>query len=106
MNKMLQIAIIDTSTMLGIPAYTVDWSVLSEAECRNILKAMNFHQPTEDEVSDAINILLAHLYYKRQSGTYADVDIMNDKASQKEMTISEIEKELGHKVKIVKEKEE
>ena len=30
---------------------------------------------------------------------------MNDKASQKEMTISEIEKELGHKVKIVKEKE-
>lgn len=57
-------------------------------------------------MSDAINILLAHLYYKRQSGTYADVDIMNDKASQKEMTISEIEKELGHKVKIVKEKEE
>lgn len=104
MNKMLQIAIIDTSTMLGILAYTVDWSVLSEAERRNILKAMNFHQPTEEEVSDAINILLAHLYYKRQSGTYADVDIMNDKASQKEMTISEIEKELSHKVKIVKEK--
>ena len=101
MNKMLQIAIIDTSTMLGIPAYTVDWS-----ECRNILKAMNFHQPTEEEVSDAINILLAHLYYKRQSGTYVDVDVMNDKASQKEMTISEIEKELGHKVKILKEKEE
>ena len=55
MSKMLNIALVDVDGPLHMPAYCMDWSTLSEEECSNILHAMNFHHPTEEEVYNARN---------------------------------------------------
>ena len=39
---------------------------------------MNFHHPTEEEVYNAINTLLAYLYYENKAGTFVDVSVMNN----------------------------
>ena len=78
MSKMLNIALVDVDGPLHMPAYCMDWSTLSEEECSNILHAMNFHHPTEEEAYNAINTLLAYLYYENKAGTFVDVSVMNN----------------------------
>ena len=80
---------------------------LTESECKNIRTSLGNKRPSQQDVSNAICVLIAELY---ASGGYAlNVDITKfDRifAPPKEMTIAEVERELGYKVKIVKEKEE
>lgn len=78
MSKMLNIALVDVDGPLHMPAYCMDWSTLSKEECSNILHAMNFHHPTEEEAYNAINTLLAYLYYENKAGTFVDVSVMNN----------------------------
>ena len=78
MSKMLNIALVDVDGPLHMPTYCMDWSTLSEEECSNILHAMNFHHPTEEEAYNAINTLLAYLYYENKAGTFVDVSVMNN----------------------------
>jgi hypothetical protein len=80
---------------------------LTESECKNIRTSLGNRRPSQQDVNNAICVLIADFY---ASGGYAlNVDITKfDRtfAPLKEMTVAEIEKELGHKVKIVEEKEE
>lgn len=61
MSKMLNIALVDVDGPLHMPAYCMDWSTLSE-----------------EEVYNAINTLLAYLYYENKAGTFVDVSVMNN----------------------------
>lgn len=78
---------------------------LTESECKNIRTFLDNKRPSQQDVDNAICVLIADFY---ASGGYAlNVDITKfDRkfALTKEMTVAEIEKELGYKIKIVKEK--
>lgn len=79
MSKMLNISLIDAESLLGKPFYDANWSTLSEEECSNILQAMNFQCPSQEDVCHAINVLLAYFYYAKKGGTYINVDSINDR---------------------------
>lgn len=62
--------------------------------------------PTEEEWKEAIKILIRKMYYDKADNLSIDVHRINDFcAPPKEMTIDEVERELGYKVKIVDTKE-
>lgn len=79
---------------------------LFEFECSNILKKFEGNPLCNDDVTEAIDTLIA---YFCQDGIYKiviDID-KRDKslAPAKEMTIEQIEKKLGYKIKIISDKE-
>lgn len=75
---------------------------ISEDEFPNI---MVDHEITEDEWNEALNTLITYFAQKELDNVIVNLGIRNRWfGDAKEMTIEEIEKELGHKVKIVKEK--
>ena len=62
---------------------------------------------SEDKLQEAINTIIVYMAKDRIDGMTIDIDYRNEcYAPTKEMTIAEIEKELGYKVKIVKDEEE
>ena len=76
---------------------------ISEDEFPNI---MVDHEITEDEWNEALNVMITYFAQKKLDNVIVNLGIRNRWfGDAKEMTIEEIEKELGHKVKIVKEKE-
>lgn len=81
--------------------------LLSEENYKHIISSLDHYPPTADEVKKAICILTGRLIYRSVWNMESDIDSLNMSLSPpKEMTVAEIEKELGHKVKIVKEKNE
>ena len=76
---------------------------LHKYECIHICKP---HTITNDELTDAVDTIISGF---AQSGNNKILVNINDRnrelAPAREMTIEEIENELGYKVKIVKEKE-
>lgn len=65
------------------------------------------HEITDDELSHAIDIIITYLQQKDRHTIIVDLDERNKNlAPAKEMTLEEIEKELGYKVKVVNKKEE
>ena len=75
---------------------------ISEDEFPNI---MVDHEITEDEWNEALNVMITYFAQKELDNIIVNLGIRNRWfGDAKEMTIEEIEKELGHKVKIVKEK--
>lgn len=80
--------------------------LLNEENYKHIISSLDHYPPTADEVKKAICILTGRLIYRSVWNMESDIDSLNMSLSPpKEMTIEEIEKELGHKVKIVEEKE-
>ena len=76
---------------------------ISEDEYPNI---MVDHEITDDEWNEALNVMITYFAQKELDHVIVNLEIRNRWfGDAKEMTIEEIEKELGHKVKIVKEKE-
>lgn len=76
--------------------------ILSPEECDCICKKAGYITP--DEYERAINIIIAKMCSNKLHTIC--VDIENRESTYKpykEMTISDIEKELGYKIKIVKE---
>ena len=60
---------------------------------------------TADELNHALDIVTAYFVEHNINGLVLDINERNKiLAPAKEMTINEIEKELGYKIKIVKEK--
>ena len=79
--------------------------LLNEEKYKHIISSLDHYPPTADEVKKAICILTGRLIYRSIWNMESDIDSLNMSLSPpKEMTIAEIEKELGYKVKIVKEK--
>lgn len=59
-----------------------------------------------EQLRNAIDVIIAYFAESSAERMLIDIDEIEDQYKPaKEMTISEIEKELGYKVKIVKEKE-
>ena len=67
----------------------------------------NIGEVSEDDLQEAINKIIVYMAKDRIDGITINIDHRNEcYAPTKEMTIAEIEKKLGYKVKIVKDKEE
>lgn len=65
------------------------------------------HKIKDKEFTHALRIILTRLMQKEANYIMIDLNEFDNGLSPvKEMTLEEIEKKLGHKVKIVKEKEE
>lgn len=111
MNKRIEIKLIDPD-FKDEPLYYADDRIyydepvhphLCKYECKNILKEAKKAKISTDEL---INAVVAEMY-KRQV-YYITIDIDGREKSYepaKEMTLSQIEAVLGHKVKIINEKE-
>ena len=60
----------------------------------------------EEKAKDAINVIIAYLAEGRYEKVIIDIDELEDSYKPaKKMTVGEIEKELGYKIEIVREKE-
>ena len=69
----------------------------------NIVNKFNGRKITKDEVADALDLISLYIYQERLCKLVVDIDERNKfLAPAKEMTMEEIEKELGYKVKIVR----
>lgn len=76
-------------------------------EICNIINKFGDRKISHDEISNAYDVLIMYLYQNDLYRISLDVDKINKRLEPaKEMTIEEIEKELGYKVKIVNEKGE
>lgn len=112
MGKILVIVLTDKGIKLDdksplISINVNDMKPLEVEECKHILTMVDDEYPTEKSVTRAINILINYFYATDEVCRTIDItDLNRQLAPPTEMTVAEIEKELGYKVKIVKEKEE
>ena len=61
----------------------------------------------KEKARDAINVIIAYLAEGRYEKVVIDIDELEESYKPaKKMTVGEIEKELGYKIEIVKEKED
>lgn len=101
MNKALRIEVVD-------PRFIPDgfnYPTIQCYECEHILKQFENKSESMDDVERAIDTLINHIVTNGLSYMMVDIDKRNKAlAPAKEMTFDDIEKELGYKIKIVKEK--
>lgn len=101
MNKALRIEVVD-------PRFIPDgfnYPTIQCYECEHILKQFENKSESMDDVEKAIDTLINYFVTNGVSNMTVDIDKRNKAlAPAKEMTIDDIEKELGYKIKIVKEK--
>lgn len=111
MGKSLVIALTDKDIKLDNKLPIISLNVnelkpLEAEECDHIRALVDDEYPTEKSVTKAVSILMNYFYATDEVCRIVDVTELDRKfAPPKEMTVAEIEKELGYKVKIVKEKE-
>lgn len=101
MKKTLRIDVVDPSFIPdGFNHPTIKYY-----ECEHILKQFENKSESMDDVEKAIDTLINHFVTNGVSHMTVDIDKRNKAlAPAKEMTFDDIEKELGYKIKIVKEK--
>lgn len=101
MNKALRIEVVD-------PSFIPDGfnhPTIKRYECEHILKQFENKSESMGDVEKAIDTLINHFVTNGVSYMMVDIDKRNKAlAPAKEMTFDDIEKELGYKIKIVKEK--
>ena len=87
---------------------------IDELECENILNkvrdmSVNIHRELYiqgDKLSEAIDILIAAMVYFKSNQIVVNIDERSEMyAEPKKMTLSEIEKKIGHKIELVSEEE-
>lgn len=101
MKKALRIDVVDLSF---IPD-DFNHPTIKYYECEHILKQFENKSESMDDVERAIDTLINHFVTTGTSCMTVDIDKRNKAlAPAKEMTLDDIEKELGYKIKIVKEK--
>lgn len=111
MSKSLEIILTDTTFNI-MPPFTIgDYDdvrpMLHKSECQNILKQFEGKELTMDDALYAIDTLIAYYARNNMYRTVIDIDERDRRlAPAKEITLEEIEKKLGYKVKIVSDKEE
>ena len=98
MNKRIDIILVDPD---------INRPELFPDEICNIINKFGDRKISHDEISNAYDVLTMYLYQNDLYRISLDVDARNKRLEPaKEMTLEEIEKELGYKVKIVNEKGE
>lgn len=97
MNKYMRIDIIDDND---------NRQYLNESECNNIInRVSNIHgeEIPEEYIIDLLDVLITRFAKNKSKYLYFNIDGRNRKLEPvKEMTLEDIEKELGYKVRIVK----
>lgn len=86
--------------------YDGELTYLYESDCPNIIKKVNdIHgEITDEELRNAIDVLINAFAKQHIFKMVVNIDEMEKSLeSAKEMTLEEVEKELGYKVKIVNE---
>ena len=83
------------------------YPILFSYEIDNIINRFDGRKITKDDVKDALDLISLYIYQEKIHRIVVDIDERNRfLAPAKEMTLEEIEKELGHKVKIVSKENE
>lgn len=85
-------------------AFSKDPTYLYEDDCPYIIKEVDntYGKITDEDLNDAINVLIGAFVEWDMYNMVVNIDERNNiYAPTKEMTLKEIEKELGYKVKIV-----
>ena len=85
-------------------AFSRDSTYLYADDCPNIIKKVNdIHgEITEEDLTNAIDVLISAFIKRKVYSMVIDIDERDSEcAPAKEMTLEEIEKKLGYKVKIV-----
>ena len=83
-----------------------NYPTLFSHEIDNIINKFDGRKITDDEVLDALDLISLYIYQERIHKIIVDIDERNRSlAPAKEMTLEEIEAELGHKAKIVNKKD-
>ena len=79
---------------------------LFESECPNIMKKFEDKEITDDDVTNALDVLIAHM---TRRGVYKYVVNIGERDNSlrplKEMTLEEIEEQLNCRIKIVNKEE-
>lgn len=89
------------------PFFAIDdlHPVIDLMDIPNIIN--NIGEVSEDDLQEAINKIIVYMAKDRIDVMTINIDHRNEcYAPTKEMTIAEIEKKLGYKVKIIKDEEE
>ena len=84
--------------------FSRDSTYLYADDCPNIIKKVNdIHgEITEEDLANAIDVLISAFVKRKVYSIVIDINERNTEyAPAKEMTLKEIEKKLGYKVKIV-----
>lgn len=107
MSKRLNINLIDEDIDCRTRFhYYNDEPELYEFECSNILKKFEGKTLCREDAVEAIDTLIAYYYQEKICRMIIDIGKRNESLEPaKEMTLEQIEKMLGHKVKIVSDKE-
>lgn len=110
-SKLLNIELVDPNWIPGDCVFGFDYPVLFQDEVKNIRKSVEdtgFHgDSTIDAVNFAISVLIKYFCDNKIDHMVADIGAKEKSLEPaKEMTMEDIEKELGYKIKIVKRKED
>ena len=89
-----------------LTAFSKEGPFIYNRDCQHIIDNLNRDtEITNDELNHALDIVTAYFVEHCINGLVLDINERNKiLAPAKEMTIYEIEKELGYKIKIIKEK--
>ena len=106
MNKIINIELKDPNLEQDRYGYEYvripNYPRLFSHEINNIINKFDGRKITKDEIMDALDLISLYIYQERIHKIVIDIDERNRGiAPAKEMTLKEIEKKLGYKVKIV-----
>ena len=108
-NKSIVIKVEDTpfDPLTSITTFSKEGPFIYVRDCQHIINNLNRDtEITNDELNHALDIVTAFFVEHCINGLVLDINKRNKiLAPAKEMTIDEIEKKLGYKIKIVKENE-
>ena len=106
-NKSIVIKVEDPSfdPVTALTSFSKEGPFIYDRDCQHIIDNMNRDtEITVEELNHALDIMTAYFVEHHINGLVLDINERNKiLAPAKEMTIDEIEKELGYKIKIVKE---
>ena len=90
-----------------VTTFSKEGPYIYDRDCQHIIDNLNRDtEITVEELNHALDIVTAYFVKHRINWLVLDINDRNKVlAPAKEMTINEIEKELGYKIKIVKENE-
>ena len=106
-NKSIVIKVGDPlfDPMTALTTFSKEGPFIYDRDCQHIIDNLNRDtEITVEELNHALDIITAYFVEHCINGLVLDINERNKiLAPAKEMTIDEIEKELGYKIKIIKE---
>ena len=103
----LSFDLVTTNFLSSLTTFSKEGPYIYDRDCQHIIDNLNRDtEITVEELNHALDIVTAYFVKHRINWLVLDINDRNKVlAPAKEMTINEIEKELGYKIKIVKDNE-